>query len=196
MANEAVADRTVSIWEDINNWPNCSQAARLIGVNQATLSRQIKEGRVSGRRSGFGKGVLLLSPAEVLRVAMIYGRVPLDDLKRSLASTTATKLGLTQPDEMPPKELIEELVAGLERLPIDESTPITMQGTTMQSAVKANSNRATDPRRMQPRRVRRGEIPTADTLRALDSIRPMKRRVEIVPAKVIDLGRKQPGRKY
>lgn len=111
---------------------------------------------------------------------------PLDDLNRSLARTTATKLGLTE----------EELVAGLERLLTDESaTTIMPQGTTMRSTVPANGRRETDPARMQPRRVRRGEIPTADTLRALDSIRPMKRHIEIVPAKVIDLGRKQPGRK-
>jgi len=91
--------------------------------------------------------------------------------------------------------LTEELVAGLERLPTDESTTITMQGKSTQSSVPPNGARETDPARMQPRRVRRGEIPTAETLRALDSIRPMKRHIEIVPAKVIDLGRKQPGRK-
>ena len=81
------------VWEDEAVWPNFSEAAWILSLNKATISKQARNGRIAFSVLGFGRGTHIVSPREVLRLGRVYHRAPLpvvqERLARHLASRTA-----------------------------------------------------------------------------------------------------------
>ncbi|MCL5958566.1 MAG: hypothetical protein M1358_04475 [Chloroflexi bacterium] len=191
-----MAERALTVWENTDNWLNCAQVARMLRVNQATLSKHIQRGHISYVKLGLGKGILLLPPVEILRLAAAYGRVKPEEVKRDLARIVATRNNVTE----------EELVEGLDQLSKGAS-PVSsdisqarsaQEGNVMGKSTHRGDVREVDLGRMRPERANRDDIPAESTVRSFDSIRPVKRHVVIETrgAKEVDLGRMRPGRKY
>lgn len=190
------AERALAVWENADNWLNCSQVARILHVNQATLSKHIRKGRVASVRLGLGKGIVLIPPAEIVRLAAAYGRVQPETLKRDLARTVVTKIDLTE----------EELIEGLNKLPevalLHSPDPTRKQtdheDNKMRKVRHKGDIHEVDLGRMRPQRAHRDDVPTGSMVRSLESVRPMKRHlvIETRGAKEVDMGRMRPGKKY
>jgi hypothetical protein len=78
-------------WDDVTTWPSLSDAAGMLHVHKATLSRQAQRGNVAAQVVGFGSGKRLVSPAEVLRLGRLYRRVPQAVLERDLGVYVAER---------------------------------------------------------------------------------------------------------
>jgi hypothetical protein len=78
-------------WDDFTAWPSLSDAAGMLRLHKATLSRQVQKGNVAAQAVGLGHGKRLVSPAEVLRLGKLYQRVPQAVLERNLARYVAER---------------------------------------------------------------------------------------------------------
>lgn len=73
-------------------WPNLSQAAGIVGLTKGTLSKQAHAGHIEYRVLGLGRGLLVLPPAEILRLGNRYQRVPAATLVARLSDFFAPRL--------------------------------------------------------------------------------------------------------
>lgn len=80
-----------SFWDDVTSWPSLSDAAAMLRLHKATISRHAQRGRVASRAVGLGRGKRVIPPAEVLRLGRLYQRVSMDDLERHLATFVALR---------------------------------------------------------------------------------------------------------
>lgn len=78
-------------WEDVGNWPSLSDAAGMLSIHKATVSRQARRGNITARSLGFGHSKRVVSPVEVLRLGRVYQRVPVAVLERRLAAYVAKR---------------------------------------------------------------------------------------------------------
>ncbi|GEM_PF-2225023 len=105
--NETMRER---FWEDAGSWPSLSDAAGMLSLHKATISRQARRGNITARSVGFGHSKRVVSPAEVLRLGRVYQRIPIAVLERRLAAYVAAR---TQEDvEAIERSLSEDLGVG------------------------------------------------------------------------------------
>jgi hypothetical protein len=83
--------RQETAWDDVTNWPSLSDAAGMLRLHRATLSRQVQRGNIAAQAVGLGHGKRLVSPAEVLRLGQLYRRVPQGVLEQDLARYVAER---------------------------------------------------------------------------------------------------------
>ena len=106
------------VLDDPRLWSNLSETAMLLHVHKGTLSRQATLGRFSARTLGLGRGqARVVPPGEVLRLALVYRRVPPADVVAALAQLLAPRAG------QPVGVLRSALAALLTRL--DPDTDVT-----------------------------------------------------------------------
>jgi hypothetical protein len=90
----AAKGQAMRVLEDPQVWPNLSETATLLRVNKATLSRQATGGRVVARTLGLGRGqARVVPPGEVLRLAVVYRRVPAAEVVAALDRLIAARSG-------------------------------------------------------------------------------------------------------
>lgn len=80
-----------NFWDDVTSWPSLSEAAAMLRLHKATISRHAQRGRIASRAVGLGRGRRVIPPAEVLRLGLLYRRVSMDDLERRLATFVALR---------------------------------------------------------------------------------------------------------
>jgi hypothetical protein len=153
-------------------WPNLAQTARLLDVDRSTLTKQAHAGHVRHVKLGLGRGQLVVPPAEVLRLAAVYRRVSITEVRRNLAREMAAHTTSSE----------EAFLHALERL--------ERSSTTTEPPV-------IDLGRLRPRRVHADDLPPADLLEAIDRRRPRQPRMETSEPDppVVDLGRLRPVRR-
>lgn len=78
-------------WNDITLWPTLSDAAAMLHLNKATLSRQAQQGNVVSQSLGLGRSKRVIPLWEVFRLGVVYRRRPLDDLKQDMAVYVAKR---------------------------------------------------------------------------------------------------------
>jgi hypothetical protein len=95
--------------EDAGSWPSLSDAAGMLSVHKATLSRQARRGNITARSLGFGHSRRVVSPLEVLRLGRVYQRVPAALLERRLAAYVAKR---THGDAVAIERRLSEMLDG------------------------------------------------------------------------------------
>jgi hypothetical protein len=189
-------------------WINLAQTARLLGVDRSTLSKQAQAGNVRCVKVGLGRGQLVVSPVEVLRLASVYRRVPLKEVKQKLAREMAVH---TVSDEGAVMRALEQLHLSGTEAPVplyqQEDDVITIVPTrTAERADKESLATIVDPSvttpvidlgRLRPRRVPEDDVPSEGLLQAIDARRPRQPQLEMVTLNptVVDLGRPRPGKR-
>lgn len=188
-------------------WITLGETARLVGVDRSTLSKQARAGRVRCVRVGLGRGQLVVSPAEVLRLAGLYRRVPMKEVQSKLAHELAVKTH--QSDEaisqtLARLDILEVVAAARTRRKEAEDVTGSFQPWTdepSESLVATTSASAPTTSiylgRLRPRRVADTDLPSVDLLRALDLRRPRPPEPRIVgsPPATLDFGKLWPGRR-
>ena len=164
----------VAAWDDERAWPNFSQTAALLHLDRSALTKQARSGRVRYVARGLGRGERIVPPVEVVRLARIYRRVPVEDVVISLAHWIAVRVPLDA----------EDVLSSLRHLAeADDSRG----GPDRPRVVKLG--------RLVPRKMGEDEFPTPGLAEALASRRPTGPGVQILDRKprVVRLGRLRPG---
>lgn len=177
--------RDVALLEREGAWTNLAQTARLLGVDRSTLSKHAQAGHVHCVKVGLGRGQLVVPPREVLRLARVYRRVPIQEVQQKLAHEVAVH---TFSDEEAVMHALEQLQGRNE-------------WTEGESAARAVDQAAAAPvinlGRLRPRRAREEDVPAAGFLEAIDRRHPRQPQIRVTDPNppVIDLGRLRPGRR-
>jgi hypothetical protein len=189
-------------------WINLAQTARLLGVDRSTLSKQAHAGRVRYEKLGLGRGQLVVSPAEVLRLADIYRRVPMREVKKNLAHELAVYMSS---DEETVIRALDELHASVTEASAQSRQPeddviTAVRSTRVDRAEGRSMETSTEPSatvsvinlgRLHPRRMQDEDVPSETLLQAIDRRHPQQPNMQIVDSNspIIDLGRLRPGKR-
>lgn len=193
----ASAARLRVSWKEERTWPTQAEAARLLAMTPSALSKQARKGRVACTYRGIGKKKsCLVSPGEVLRLALDTGRVPVSQVKEELARSVARRFRVDPGVLLRELDCLEEsrgAVTGLTQ------GAIAMESTQSSSvAVPRTKAREINLGRIRPLVIRESEATLASMGTAQDETR--RRELPFKPgerkAREVNLGKMRPGFRF
>ena len=192
-------------WDTEQAWPNFAQTADLLGVDRSTLTKQARAGRFRFVTRGIGRGERLVPTTEVIRLALAYRRVPVEDTLRRLARQIALRAPIIEEarvlDELHrlPVFTCARTVGLLEGMARPRPEDAMAEGPgAPRSLASADQGRVVPLGRLRPRAMREDELPTEGLSEALDARRPREPQAHILARKprVVRLGRLRPGARF
>ncbi|MGH2457969.1 MAG: hypothetical protein ACRDIY_03785 [Chloroflexota bacterium] len=164
----------VNTWDDERVWPNFACTAALLHLDRSALTKQARLGRIRYLARGLGRGERIVPPIEVIRLARIYRRVPVDDVMDGLAGWMADRFLLDTDEVLLHLRQLAELADARE-------------GADRPRVVKLG--------RLVPRKMDADEFPVPGLTEALAARRLAAPAVRVLGRKpqVVRLGRLRPG---